>query len=87
MIQTTEVLKEVFRRPKSENDKKPAEKPTGTAADDSKEASERGKVSAPSADSGSKRATMLRVLQLIAPERRLLGLAVRASSNGGGVPC
>ena len=41
MIQTTEVLKEVFRRPKSENDKKPAEKPTGTAADDSKEASER----------------------------------------------
>jgi hypothetical protein len=78
MTQTTEVLKEVFRRPKSEKkDKKPADKPTSAAADTDKAASDTGQSSAPPADTGGKRATMLRVLQLIAPERRLLGLAVR----------
>ena len=67
MSQTSAVLKEVFQRPKPKDPSKPS---VGTSDTD-------GIATNEVAGQDSKRATMLRVLKLVAPERRLLGLAVR----------
>ena len=72
MTQAVEVLREVFHRPKSDGkEPKSSVNKGGDSPADSEAAS------SPS----SKRATLLRVLKLIGPERRLLGLAVRPAAE------